>query len=117
MEGVIKIEKFRIQCIVGAHAHERKVEQELLVDIEMKVNFSEPVQTDSIVDTVDYEAVCNVCKELAQERRYHLLETFAYEALHAILDSFPIKWAKIRVRKPQALPLAKYATIEFEKGK
>ena len=115
MEGMIKIEAFRIHCIIGAHAHERKVDQELLVDLEMKLNLAEPVQTDSIVDTVDYEAVCNVCKELAETRRYHLLETFAYEALHAVLRSFPLKWVKIRVRKSQALPLVKYAIVEFEK--
>jgi len=115
MEGTIKIEDYRIHCIMGAHAHERKVDQEVSVDLEMKLNLAEPVQTDSIVDTVDYEAVCNVCKELAQTRRYHLIETFAYEALHAVLDSFPLQWAKIRVRKSSALPLAKYAVIEFEK--
>lgn len=117
MEGTIKIEDFRIHCTLGAHPHERKNDQEVSIDLEIRLNLAEPVRTDSIIDTVDYEAVCAVCKELAQTRRYHLIETFAYEALHAVLDSFPIKWAKIRVRKAQALPLAKYAAIEFEKEK
>lgn len=115
MEGVIKIEDFRIHCILGAHAHERGVEQEISIDIEMRLNMAEPVQTDSIVDTVDYEAVCNLCKKLAQDRRYHLLETFAYEALHAILDSFPLNWAKVRVKKEHAIPRARFAVVELEK--
>lgn len=117
MEGTIKIEGFRIHCTLGAHAHERKVDQEISVDLEMRLNLAEPVRTDSIVDTVDYEAVCAVCKDLAQSRRYHLIETFAFEALHAVLDAFPLTWAKIRVRKPQALPLAQCAVVEFEKEK
>lgn len=115
MQGIIKIKGFKIHCIVGAHPHERNSDQELLVDVEMRLNLTEPVQTDSIVDTVDYDAVCQVCKELAQTRRYHLLETFAFEALHAILDTFPISWAKVSVRK--SIPLAKHAAIEFEKEK
>ncbi|MCC5833021.1 MAG: dihydroneopterin aldolase [Chlamydiales bacterium] len=115
MEGTIKIEDFRIHCTLGAHAYERKVEQELSLDLEMRLNLAEPVRTDSIVDTVDYEAVCALCKELAQTRRYHLIETFAYEALHAILEAFPLTWAKVRVRKPGALPLARYAVVEFDK--
>ncbi len=117
MDGFIKIEELGISCVVGVHAHERGQEQKLFVDVEMRFNFAEPVQTDSIVDTVDYAAVCKVCQELAETRRYHLIETFAYEALHAVLDTFPVTWAKIRVRKPQALPTAKCAVIEFEKEK
>jgi dihydroneopterin aldolase len=116
MEGTIKIEDFRIHCTIGAHAHERKADQEISLDLEMKLNLAEPVQTDSIVDTVDYEAVCAICKELAQSRRYHLIETFAYEALHAVLDAFPLIWARIRVRKRHALPLARCAIVEFEKS-
>lgn len=115
MEGTVKIEDYKIHCIIGAHPHERSQNQELLLDIEMRWNLSECVQTDSIADTVDYEKVCKLCEELAQTRHYHLLETFAYEAIHSILDSFPLLWAKIRVKKKQALPLAKFAIIELEK--
>lgn len=116
MDGVIKIEDFRIHCIMGAHAHERLQDQEISLDLEMTVNLTEPVQTDSVTDTVDYEAVAKVCKELAQTRRYHLLETFAYEALHAVMDSFSIiKKMRVRARKLRSLPLARYATVEFEK--
>lgn len=115
MEGTVIIEDFKIHCVIGAHPHERGQPQELLVDIEMRCNFSECVQTDSIADTVDYEKVCTLCQDLAQNRRYHLIETFAYEALHAILDTFSLLWVKIRVKKKQALPLANFAIIELEK--
>lgn len=117
MEGLIKIEDLRIHCVMGVHAHERMADQELILDIAMKVNLSEPVQTDLLVDTVNYEEVAAVCKELALTRRYHLMETFAYEALHAITDTFPLIWAKICVRKPRALPLARSVSVELEKHK
>ncbi len=116
MEGLIKIEGLRIQCVIGAHAYERSIEQELICDVEMRGNLAEPVRTDSVVDTINYTQVCEVCQKLAQERQYHLLETFAYEALHALIDTFPlIDWAKIRVKKRLGVPLARYAVVEFEK--
>lgn len=115
MEGTVIIQDLKIHCIIGAHSHERTNLQELLLDIEMRSNLAECVQTDSIADTVDYEKVCALCQDLAKERRYHLLETFAYEALHLILDTFPLLWVKVRIKKKNALPLANFAIIEMEK--
>lgn len=118
MHGIIKIVEYRIQGIVGVYPHERETAQELLVDIEMKVDFSEAVLTDAIVDTVNYEEIGMICRNLIREREYKLLETFAFEALNAILDDYiQISWAQIRVCKPRALPLAKHVVIELQKAR
>jgi len=115
MEGLIKIEKFRVHCVIGAKPYEREIEQEISIDLEMRVNLAEAVQTDSIVDTVDYSKVALTCQNLAKTRRYHLLETFAFEALNEILNEFPVLWAKICVSKKQGLALAKSTSVELEK--
>ena len=117
MEGIIKIEDYKIHCILGAHAYEREEEQEILADIEIKTNFLECVQTDSIVDTIDYREVAKLCRDLAKSRRYHLLETFAYEAVHAIMDAFSPLWVRVRLRKKRALPLAGAAEVILELSK
>ena len=117
MEGIIKIEDYKIHCIIGAHAHERDEDQEVTLDIEMRVNFLECAQTDSIVDTVNYDEVVKVCRALAKQRRYHLLETFAYEMVHAIMDTFAPSWVKVRVKKKKALALAKAVIVELELSK
>ncbi len=117
MEGIIKIEDYKIHCIMGAHAYERDVDQEIALDIEMRVDISECVQTDSIVDTVNYTEVVRVCRELAQKRRYHLLETFAYEAIHALNETFSPSSLKLRVKKKGAIPLAEMVAFELELSK
>lgn len=114
MEGTIKIEDYKIHCIIGAHSYEREIEQELSLQIEMKINMLECVQTDSIVDTVDYTKAALVCHDLVKERRYHLLETFAYEAVHALMSAFPLLWVKITVKKKNAIPTASAAVVEME---
>ncbi|MEZ5315741.1 MAG: dihydroneopterin aldolase [Chlamydiales bacterium] len=117
MNGIIKIEDFRIQCIIGVHAHERINTQELSLDLSMKINLTEATKSDSITDTVDYQKVCIICAQLAQSRAYHLIETFAYEALEAVSAKFPLIWIKVCVRKKQTLPFLYSAAVEFERGK
>ncbi len=114
MEGSICIEDYKIHCILGAHAYEREEEQEISLDIEMRADFFECAQTDSIVDTIDYRNVVELCRQLAEKRRYHLLETFAFEAVHALMEAFSPLSVKVRLTKKSAVPLAKGAFVELE---
>ena len=114
MEGIIRLEEYKIHCILGAHAYEREENQEILLDVEIKTNFLECAQTDSIMDTVDYTRIGQICRDLAQARRYHLLETFAFEAVHALMEEFSPISVKVSLRKKNALPLAKAACVELE---
>jgi 7,8-dihydroneopterin aldolase/epimerase/oxygenase len=114
LEGIIKIEDFRIKCIIGAHAYERRREQEIAIDVEMKYNFQECAQTDSIVDTVNYDEVAKICRQLARNRKYHLLETFAYEMAHVLKETFSLPWVKVRIKKKKAIPKSKGTSVELE---
>lgn len=117
MEATIQVEGYQLHCIIGSHAYEREMTQELALDIQMLVNITECTRSDAIVDTVNYAEVVEVCRELAHRRRYHLLETFAFEAAHALMDAFsPIK-VKVKVKKPKAIPLARAASVEVELSK
>ncbi len=116
MRGIIQIRDYKIHCIIGHYPHERKEDQDIEIDLDLKADFTECVLTDSIADTINYEQVCHICRDLAKSNRYHLLETFAFEALNALFDAFPLLWAKIRVKKKGALALAKYAAVELEKS-
>lgn len=116
MKGKIFIEGYKIHCVIGVHAHERKQMQEVIVDLCGEVDFTESVLNDSITDTINYEKFVSICQKLAHERTYNLIETFAYEALHALFEAIPtLLAATIRVKKPSALPLAAFAGVELTK--
>lgn len=114
MEGLIKIEDYKIQCILGSEAFKQDRVQEVALDIEMRLDFTECAQTDSIVDTVNYMEITRVCQELAKSRRYHLLETLAFEAIHTLKESFSPLYIKVRAKQKGALPLANQVIVEFE---
>lgn len=115
MIGIIQIRDYKIHCVVGHYPHERKEDQEIEIDVDLKADFTECVQTDSVEDTINYEQVCRICRDLAESNRYHLLETFAFEALNKLFEHFPLLWARIRVKKKGAIALAKYAAVEMER--
>jgi len=81
----------------GVLASEREVGQPFLFDVWLEV--AEPA-ADQISETVDYRAVTGCLREVSAEPR-QLLETLAAAAADALLARFPVRRARVRVRKPE----------------
>jgi 7,8-dihydroneopterin aldolase/epimerase/oxygenase len=54
---------------------------------------------DRLEDTVDYEQVAALVREVSEARRFRLLETLAAAVADAVLDSFRVTRVRVRVRK------------------
>ncbi len=115
MNGIIGIEGLRIWCVIGANASERIIEQEIFVDLQVETSFQACAASDKVEDAISYVDLADVCTQLAKTRQYHLLETFACEAVDALLRRFPVDWAWIRVRKPHAVITAEAAFVELKR--
>ena len=115
MNGIIGFKNHKIRCIIGTLPEERENEQEILVDLKVKVDFASCIKSDNVQDTVDYVTLAEICTNLAQHNKYQLIETYASNVLDKILSDFNVKWAWIKVKKPQALPTAEYTTVELKR--
>lgn len=116
MKGIIGFENLRISCIIGVYAEERQKEQPIFVDLKIKLDLSKSIQTDSIQDTIDYVNLSKICLDLAKTHHFNLIETYARNVLTVIFQTYPVQWAWIKVRKPNALPHADHAFVELEEG-
>lgn len=116
MRGVIKISNHRISCIIGVLAEEKTREQEIFVDLELVRDFSKCVNSDDVQDTICYVEVSNLCSETAKKGKFGLLETYAHTVLERLFQDYDLEWAKIKVKKPDALPTGDYAVVELEKS-
>lgn len=104
-----------IQCIIGIYPHERKQVQQLLVDLSIKYDISKAVKSEHINDTISYSDLADLCTSLAVEKKYQLVETFAYEVIKTIKQKYAnVVHVKIKVKKPAAIKTAKYAFVELE---
>jgi len=114
--GVIGFDHYKIHCIIGLNNEERLKAQDIFLDLRVTQDFSAAAKQDDLKKTFCYEMLGNICKELAIQKKYRLLETFAYELIELLMNEYKIKWAFVRVKKPSAISDADYAIVELEGG-
>lgn len=115
MHGIVGFEQLKLHCFIGAYPEEWLEKQDLYIDLRVRTNFARCVITDDLNDTADYIIFANLLKEIAEEGRYKLLESFAEAALSKILQHRGVEWVWIRVSKPKALLGARSGFVELER--
>lgn len=115
MLGTVGFEELRVQCLVGVYPHERVSEQTLIIDLKVEGDLSGCIKSDSLHDALDYAKLVDLCKKVANENRFHLIEAYAHAILEEVLAQFSASTAWIKIRKPGALPEAKCAFVELER--
>ena len=114
MKGKIGFKNLVVQCLIGINPNEQDHEQELLIDLKIESDFTHSANSDSIIDTISYDDLAQICTEIAKSKRHHLMETLANHILQRITTDFNIAWAWIRIKKPKALKDAQHAFVELE---
>jgi 7,8-dihydroneopterin aldolase/epimerase/oxygenase len=87
---------------IGYYAPEKGVTQPLIVDVELTL-CPTIFGADDIHDTVDYDRVAKVARELASEH-VDLLETFAERLATRCLAFRLVEAVRVRLEKPRAVP-------------
>ncbi len=111
----LRIEGLRIETRIGVHAWEKKINQVLLIDIEIPIDIpknSSPSQ-DVLENTVDYDALCQHVTELVTSNSFNLIETVAQQVLTSIQATFKVQALTLRVSKPHAIHNAKNISVEI----
>lgn len=116
MQGIVGFEQLKLHCFIGAYPEEWLEKQDLYIDLRVRANFARCVFSDELEDTVDYIDFASIIKDVAEEARYKLLESFAHAALTKIVQHRGVEWAWIRVSKPKALSGASSGFIEMERS-
>jgi len=107
MEDIIYIKDLRIKTIIGIFDWERKVKQEVSIDMEFPFDCKKAAATDSIEDTIDYKAITKGVIKFVEESSFQLQETLAESIATLVKDEYGVKSIKLRVSKPGALRGAK----------
>lgn len=114
MLGIIGIKQLQVLCVIGVYPHERTIEQTLYIDLKVEADLKACALSDSLQDTVNYEALAEACRDIAKSGAFHLIETYAAHVLEQLCSRFPITWASITVHKPGALSEAEATFVELE---
>ena len=116
--NTISIVDLEITCIIGILPNERVKEQTLLLNINLDVDIGDSTFADDINETIDYTIIAEMATQLAISKKYKLIESFCYDLNNLFLDTFKIiQQSNITVKKPNAIPKAKYAAYSMKKSK
>ena len=116
--NTISIVDLEITCIIGILPNERVKEQTLLLNINLDVDIGDSTFADDINETIDYTIIAEMATQLAITKKYNLIESFCKDLNNLFLDTFQaIQQTRITVKKPNALPKAKYAAYSMNKSR
>ena len=116
--NTISIVDLEITCIIGILPIERVKEQTLLLNINLDVDIGDSTFADDINETIDYTIIAEIATQLAITKKYKLIESFCRDLNNLFLDTFKvIQKTRITVKKPNALPKAKYAAYSMKKSR
>ena len=107
MEDIIYIKDLRIKTIIGIFDWERKVKQEVSIDMEFPFDCKKADATDTIEDTIDYKAITKGVIKFVEDSSFQLQETLAESIASLVKNEYGVKSIKLRVSKPGALRGAK----------
>ncbi len=113
---IVFINQLKLDTIIGIHDWEREKKQAVILDIEIGWSIQSAVHSDQIKDCIDYFQVCERIKRLAAEHHYHLVESFAEQVSHIILNEFKAPWVRVKLSKPDAIAEAKGVGIIIERA-
>ena len=103
MEDIIYIKDLRIKTIIGIFDWERKVKQEVSIDMEFPFDCKKAAATDTIEDTIDYKAITKGVIKFVEDSSFQLQETLAESIASLVKNEYGVKSIKLRVSKPGAL--------------
>ena len=88
----------------GTNAHEAELGQRFFMDVEMSLDLGEAIAADDLDRTVNYKAVFEDVRKIAENERFRLLESLAESIACTILERYRVERVVIRIRKP-SVPL------------
>lgn len=116
MADIVFIEGLAVETVIGVYDWEREVNQRLLVDLEMAWDNRTPGGSDDVADALDYAAVCERVTSSLQGMQPALLEKAAEVLAGMLMDEFGVRWLRLTLNKPGAVPSARKVGVRIERG-
>ena len=103
MKDIIYIRDLRVQAIIGIFGWERKVRQEVSIDLEISFDCKRAAKTDAIESTIDYKAITKGIIAYVESSSFQLQESLAEGIASLLKEKYGVESLKLRVSKPGAL--------------
>lgn len=113
----VYIKDLRINALIGIYEWERRIRQEVRIDIEMGWDNRVPANSDAIEDTMNYKAAAKLVQAYVTKTEFQLVETLAERIAALLITEFDLPWVKITLGKPGAVTGSSEVGVVIERNK
>lgn len=113
---IVFIQGLKIDTIIGIYDWERKIRQNVELDLQMSADIKAASQTDCIEQALDYKTITKRITQFVQASNFQLVETLAEKITEIIRDEFGVKWVKLTLNKGEVVTGARAVGVVIERG-
>lgn len=114
---IIFIQGLKIDTVIGIYDWERKIRQDVVIDLQMSADIESASKTDNIEQTLNYKSICKRLIEYVQNSEFQLVETLAERITQIVVKEFQVDWVKLTLNKGEAVTGAKGVGVIIERTK
>ena len=115
MTDTVFVKGLKAASIIGCYDWERDIRQTLVIDLELKTDFTRAAQTDALEDALDYAAISQRVIAVCEESRFQLLEALAEHLASLLLAEFFIVGLRLTITKLGAVEAAEGVGVVIER--
>lgn len=113
---IVFIRELKVDTVVGIYDWERRIRQNVVMDLDMAADIARAAKGDRIEDTLDYKAVAKRVAQYVSGAEFKLVETLAEKVAELVMQEFKVRWVKITLNKPGAVNGSKSVGVVIERG-
>lgn len=108
--GKISLRDLEFSCIIGTLPYEREIEQPIVLNVSIWVDFVQAARNEDLAHSIDYAQLAEDLQRFIRHSCFQLEETLVVETAKYILQHHPkALMAEVSVSKPNAIPNCKGA--------
>ena len=111
------IKGLKAASVIGCYDWERDIRQTLVIDLELKADFTRAAQSDALEDALDYAAISQRVIAACDAARFQLLEALADHLAAMLVIEFAIAGLRMTITKPGAVPEAEGVGVVIERAR
>ncbi len=113
---IVYIKGLKVETVIGIYDWEREIRQTVCLDIKMATDIQQAAASEDIDSTLNYKTVSDRLISFIESSEFLLVETMAEEIAQIILEEFGVRWLKLKLGKPGAVPMAEDVGVIIERG-
>ncbi len=113
---LVYIRELEVETVIGIYDWEREIRQRVCLDLEMGTDIRQAANTEDIDTTLNYKSVSDRLIAFIEQSEFLLVETMAEQIAEIVMNEFGVRWLRLRLGKPGAVPAAKDVGVIIERG-